>query len=178
MTFAIMMLIAIAGCATQNPPAKIDTERQAKIEKALRELKDKDASVRSSAALSLGAVGLGVKEYANDIAELLKDKDTDVRSFAVRALGLLEAKEYIKDIAVFLKDTYADVRWDAVRALGHLGAKEYADEIGKLTSDSFEFCTWDETKKNYTGTTVSAEAERVLKEWGVDVEKLKSQNAK
>ena len=72
-----------------------------------------------------------------------------------------------------LKDKNSFVRLAAACNLGELGAKEYADEIGKLINDSSVCYIQGHIDKSGEDTIVSAEVERVLKEWGYDTEKLK-----
>lgn len=56
------------------------------IEALTRALRDPDAGVRSSAALSLGEFGLDASNYIDELIELLGDPDDDVRSSAGIAL--------------------------------------------------------------------------------------------
>ena len=134
--------------------------RQAKIEGAVRELKDPDYSIRRSAAYALGI--LGAKEHAKDVAALLTDKDARVRFVAASALGELGAKAYTKDLAQLLKDEDGLVRCYAVEALGELEAREYAKDVALLLKDKGGF----ESPKGALDITVRGAAARALGRFG------------
>ena len=108
--------------------------RRAKIERAVRDLKDADYVRRRGAAYALAQ--FGAKEYVKDVAELLRDEDARVRFVAAYALGELGAQEYARDIAELLRDEDANVRRDAAEALGKVGAKQYAKDIAVLLQDT------------------------------------------
>ena len=108
-----------------------------------------------------------IEEAKEKTFKELKSEDPNVRSEAIFYLGLLDAKEHTKDIAMFLKDKDENIRRNAIWALGWLGAKEYTKEIVSSLKDDTKviFCNCE--------TTISSVAEQVLKEWGVDTDKLK-----
>ncbi len=149
---------------------KFDARDQTKAVAEL--LKDDDNFVRGAAIVALGE--FHAKEYAKDIVSYLKDKDSAMRRSAVEALATLGAKEYSKEIAGFLNDEDSDMRGRVIYALGKLGAKDYADEIIKKLADQDSCYSYDELNKKFIVTTVSAEAQRVLRSWKYDVDKLKS----
>lgn len=106
-------------------------ERQAKIEQALRELKDELPSMRMVAAKKLAL--LGAREHAKDISKLLKDDNPTVRLSVIRTLTeRMPAKEYAKAIVELFDDEDASVRYQAVRGIGHLRAKEHASDLARL----------------------------------------------
>lgn len=151
--FAIWCLIFVICISFGGPllaqEKSEDKKRQAKIEKALKELKDENVLVRGDAVETLGK--LGAKEYVKDIAGFLKDDSSFMQASAISALGKLGAKEYAKDIAKFLKYEdkndeqddailgtvigVAGVREKALFALGELEAKEYAKDIAGFLKD-------------------------------------------
>ncbi len=204
----IMSLLIACVCFCMNVAAQEqpDKDRQAKIAKALKDLRDKDAIVRGFAAMTLAemeakqyakevvqllndkdalvkkwaAIALGsmhANEYARDVVKLLKDKEAGVRESAAEALGEMKAKEYAKDVAALLKDMSMLVRISSVEALGRMNAKEFANDIASLLSDTETGDVYDEQKKAFMQKTVGTVAKQVLKDWGIDPDKLR-QNEK
>ena len=107
-------------------------ERQ--IQQLLRNLKDRDGWIRSSAASRLGE--LHVKEAVKELTKLLKlDRDSLVRSSAASALGDLgaEAKEAVAVLIETMKnDQIVGVRLEAAVALGNIGTNEAIPELTRL----------------------------------------------
>ena len=126
LTAAMLNIISISLLAPQIYSEEIsvrNTEREARVEKALQELQDADPLVRGAAArVLLGE--LGAKEYTANVVELLKDEDARVRVLAVEALADLGATEYVQEITKLLRDDDAWVRGAAHWALGQLGQGE------------------------------------------------------
>ncbi len=102
--------------------SKQDQDRQAKIEKALKDLKDRDAKMRMCRLEALG--WMKAKEYTNEVAKLLNDEDEVVRIHATQMLGHMKAVEYAKQVAELLKDEEVDVREDSAWALGSLSRQK------------------------------------------------------
>ena len=107
-------------------------ERQ--IQQLLRNLKDRDGWIRSSAASRLGE--LHAKEAVKELTKLLKiDRDSLVRSSAASALGDLgdEAKEAVAVLIETMKtDQIVGVRLEAAVALGNIGNNEAIPELTRL----------------------------------------------
>ena len=84
----IALRVLSPALAAQEESVK-GQDRQVRIEKALKELKDKNPSVRAAAAEELSR--LRAKEYAKEIARLLKDADAGSQaSFTVTVMNALE----------------------------------------------------------------------------------------
>jgi HEAT repeat protein len=64
-------------------------------------LKDSRASVRTSAVIALGLVGVDARAAAPALFELLKDKDSEVRSASALSLGAIDSAN--KDLVPVLK---------------------------------------------------------------------------
>lgn len=139
-------------------------------------LDDDDNFVRGVAIVALGE--FGAKEYAPRIAGVLKDnKDSAMRRSAVEALADFRDPRYEGEIAGLINDDDSDIRGRVIHALGRLGAKDQQDAIVKRLGDMDSCYSYDELTRRFVVTTVSAEAQRVLRDWGLDVDKLKSAQA-
>lgn len=98
------------------------------VPRLLTQLKDKDDSVRESAALALGRIGAEAKRAVPQLSAALKDQNRDVRQAAAEALASIapEATEAVQPLIGALKDSDDDVRRAAADALKEIGegAKE------------------------------------------------------
>jgi HEAT repeat protein len=111
----------------------------------LRDLRDRDASVRVRAAKALGSLGAAGKPAVPLLVEALKDPDPDVRTLALKALRKIapdananasggEAALYAEQ----LRDPDPGVRLQAAKALGRLGpaAAAAAQPLLEATTDA------------------------------------------
>lgn len=104
----VIILLTLCSCYKKSAD-------EVNIEKAVKELKNMEACMRSNAVYNLGK--FGAYEYVKDIAAALKDEDAGVRCEAVFALFELGARKYANDIDKLLKDENANVRETAKRVL-------------------------------------------------------------
>lgn len=101
---------------------------QAQIDRAVRDLRDADPSVRLDAIRALAK--LAPKQHAADIARMLSDDFTGVVSEALVTLADIGAKQYAGAIVGVLKgDAIYWIKRDAIVALRKLGAAEYAKDM-------------------------------------------------
>ncbi|MBN2284368.1 MAG: HEAT repeat domain-containing protein [Deltaproteobacteria bacterium] len=82
-------------------------------------LNDRDPSVRSAAALSLGSIGDG--DALPALMEALADRDCTVRQAAVEALGLLADPRAVPALIGAMKDRSCDVREKSAPAFARIG---------------------------------------------------------
>jgi len=92
----------------------------------MKNLRERDASVRLRAAKLLGNLGPAGKPAVSLLTEALKDTDPDVRRMALQALRKIDptAKPGEPEVGVFvrdLKDPDPSVRLRAAKSLGRLG---------------------------------------------------------
>lgn len=99
--------------------ALADEARDAQIRKLIGQLKDKDASIRATAADILGRTGPEAKSAVPALIDLLKDKDAKVRAAAAESLGGIgpDAKSAVPELIKLLKDKDASVRAYAASGL-------------------------------------------------------------
>ncbi len=115
----------------------------------MRDLRDRDASVRVRAAKALGTLGAAGKAAVPILVEALKDNDADVRTLALKALrkiapegnadpGAGSAAGEVSVYAQELRDPDPGVRLQAAKALGRLGpaAAPAAQALLEATADS------------------------------------------
>ncbi len=111
------------------------TSRDAEISTYIQGLKNKDASVRSFAAIALGSMGGEAKAAIPVLIKTLQsDKDASVRYSAATALGSMggEAKAAIPVLIKTLQsDKNAIVRDNAARALVSIG-ESFQDKAGTM----------------------------------------------
>lgn len=109
----------------------------------MRDLRDRDASVRVRAAKALGTLGAAGRPAVPLLVEALKDSDVDVRLLALKALrkispdtnpGDAEVALYVQE----LRDPDPGVRLQAAKALGKLGpaAASAAQALQEATADA------------------------------------------
>jgi HEAT repeat protein len=138
--------LALEKLATYDPREvrlllKPDTVQ--KIGNLLRDDKQQNPYVRSSAAVTLSNLGDAAKPFIPDILNFIKDpkQDSSVRGSAAMALSDLgdAAKPFILDIANLLKDPKQNfsVRTGAAVAVGNLGdaAKPFIPDILNFIRD-------------------------------------------
>jgi len=89
------------------------------VDKFIKELKDKDSSVRYSAAYALGKIGNS--RAVEPLISCLKDESSSVRSSAADALGKIGDSRAVKPLVACLKDQDPSVRYFAEDALGKIG---------------------------------------------------------
>lgn len=110
----------------------------AQIEQALRELRDANASVRISAAKSLGQ--FGAKEHVKDLASLFNDPDGNVRMAAQDAVASF-AVDVIEDVLRYMVHRDVLVRQSASSAFTKitfgLSPKE-AEDVARLLIERLE----------------------------------------
>ncbi len=109
----------------------------------MRDLRNRDASVRVRAAKALGTLGGAGKPAVPLLVEALKDPDADVRYLALKALRKIapEANPGDAEVALYvqeLKDPDPGVRLQAAKALGHMGpaAASAAQALLDATTDA------------------------------------------
>jgi HEAT repeat protein len=96
------------------------------IDALVRQLSDRDSSLRLRAVKALGNIGPAARVAAPNILTALEDSDADVRRAAVVALRLMLPNErpsvaVVRAIAADLNDPDPGVRAATARALGRLG---------------------------------------------------------
>jgi HEAT repeat protein len=112
----------------------------------MRDLRDRDVSVRVRAAKALGMLGGAGKVAVPLLVEALKDNDPDVRTLALKALrriapdGNGNANSAAGEVGVYadqLRDPDPSVRLQAAKALGRLGpaAAGAAQALLEATAD-------------------------------------------
>jgi len=110
------------------------TYDEKQIQHLLKNLKDRDGRIRSSAASRLGE--LQVKEAVTELKKILRiDRDSLVRSSAASALGDLgsEAKEAVEVLIETMKsDQIVGVRLEAAVALGNIGDNQAIPALTQL----------------------------------------------
>lgn len=92
-------------------------------------LKDKNAGVRSTAAMSLGKTG---PEAVTPLLVLLRDEDDSVRLNAAISLGSIGNEEAIRGLLEALTDNSQSVRAIAATALGRAGGEKAAKGLEKV----------------------------------------------
>lgn len=109
----------------------------------MRDLRDRDASVRVRAAKALGTLGGAGKPAIPLLVEALKDQDADVRTLALKALRKIapETNTGTGEVGVYvdeLRDPDPGVRLQAAKALGRLGpaAASAAQALLEATADA------------------------------------------
>jgi HEAT repeat protein len=107
----------------------------------MRDLRDRDASVRVRAAKALGTLGPAGKPAVPLLVEALKDSDADVRALSLKALRQIGVNTGGGEVGVYaeeLRDPSPGVRLQAAKALGQLGpaAAAAAQALLEATTDS------------------------------------------
>jgi len=109
----------------------------------MRDLRDRDPSVRVRSAKALGALGGAGKPAIPLLVEALKDPDPDVRLLSLKALRKIapETNTGTGEVGVYvdeLRDPDPGVRLQAAKALGRLGppAASAAQALLEATADA------------------------------------------
>ncbi len=123
------------------------------IQKHIKALEDKDASVRQEAAQALRGIAIAEFRFGGDtsvvrtLIEVLKNKDSRVRFIAVSALNDIYSpgsyrvedktidKSALSALIKALKDKSEDVRWTAAETLGYLNDKSAIPALRKALKD-------------------------------------------
>jgi len=109
------------------PNIEPKTEPTAEVAALIKQLKDKDESVRLQAAKALGKLGAAAKNAIPALTDALKDPDEDVRAVAQKALDAISGamqtaqKDDVPGLIAQLKDKDEAVRLKAAKALEKLG---------------------------------------------------------
>lgn len=111
--------------------ASASGQNKEEIPTLVKQLKDKDETVRLKAAKTLGKLGVAAKESLPALTDALKDKDEDVRSVAKKSIASIKAaiagskqREIEEALQPFLKDLKSKapaVRIKALESIGELG---------------------------------------------------------
>ena len=127
------------------------------IQKHIKALGDKDASVRQEAANALKGIAIMNARFGGDMSvvrpltEALKNKDSRVRFIVVCALNAVYSpgsyhaedktvdKPAVSALIKALKDKSEDVRWTAAETLGYIGDKSAIPALHKALKDKNEF---------------------------------------
>jgi|GEM_PF-3411545 len=110
-----------------------------KVEKLIRELRDKDWRVRWDAALALREIG--DERAVEPLINALRDEYPDVCRAAAEALGKIGDKKAIEPLIIALRDKDWRVRWDAALALREIGDKRAVEPlINALRDGSPDVC--------------------------------------
>jgi len=124
----------------EEPKPKVEPQPKGEpaddVPALIKQLKDKDESVRLRAVKRIEKLGRAAKEAVPALTEALKDSDEDVRTVAKRALDVLNdsvQKEELAALILQLKDKDETSRLQAAKKLGQLGASA-AEAIPALTS--------------------------------------------
>jgi HEAT repeat protein len=129
-----------------------DTDFYAAVPKIIRLLHSPDSSIRSSAAYTLGYLGIEELETVGpQLMDSLKDPEEIVRSEAVEALGQLgynPALEAIKSLLI--NDSSPLVRASAAETLGYLGEPEALETLELSLSNINE----DEAVRGYAANSI------------------------
>jgi len=99
----------------------------------LKDLRGRDATLRQTAADTLGEIG-GEKEV-EPLIEALKDRGTYVRSSAARALGKISDARATEPLISALGDESAFVRGEAASALGRIGGEKAINALRGAQDD-------------------------------------------
>jgi HEAT repeat protein len=113
----------------------------------MRDIRDRDVSVRVRAVKALGMLGAAGKVALPLLVEALKDPDPDVRTLALKAIrkiapeGTGNANEGTGEVSLYssqLRDPDPSVRLQAAKALGRLGpaAAPAAQALLEATTDT------------------------------------------
>lgn len=111
-------------------PPPTPAEVKFEPEPFLQELASANPQERSSAARSLGRLGL--QEAISPLSALLPDKELEVRASALQALGHIGEPQGVPSILPFLKDKSKFMRSLAVRALGEIGSERARKPLMEL----------------------------------------------
>jgi hypothetical protein len=141
-------LLAGLACLAFVVPAWSATKEE-EMTKFIKELKDKDAKVRATAAEEIGKLGQTKSSLAKPaiapLLETLKDKETKVRAAAALALGQCDPEDgekAVKALTELMNDTKEDdlVRRYAVMGLGAMGekAKAAVGDMRKVAGEAKE----------------------------------------
>jgi HEAT repeat protein len=111
------------------------------VRELVRQLGDKDSSVRRRAASALIDVGPEAKAAVPSLARALKDPDTYVRRFSAQALGKIgpDARAAVPALGGALKDDKREVAEAAAEALGKIrsgASKPLADAVKDKGTDA------------------------------------------
>ena len=93
-------------------------DKEEKINRLIRDLRDEDSEIRRNAANALGEIG--DPRAVGSLIAVLRDEDRWVRRNAARALGEIGDPGAVESLIVTLGDEDRWVRWGAVRALGEI----------------------------------------------------------
>ncbi len=88
----------------------------------IQALKDKNPSVRSSAAIALGKMGVLATPAVPSLSNALQDENLEVRRNAAIAMGKLGRKALVPYLIARLQSQDASVRYSATHALSRFGA--------------------------------------------------------
>ncbi|MBI2996234.1 MAG: HEAT repeat domain-containing protein [Candidatus Melainabacteria bacterium] len=120
---------------TDSTGGGIRSSVSSKVQKYIKDLKDKDVHVRINAAIALGGIGKEAALAVPALIKALKDESKYVRINAAFALGEIEgeAASAVPALIEALKDTSEDVRRWAAFALEKIGAEK--NQISFYTSN-------------------------------------------
>jgi vesicle coat complex subunit len=104
----------------------------------VRALKDKNPSVRSSAAIALGKMGVQATSAVPSLSHALQDENLEVRRSAAIAMGKLGRPALVPYLVVKLQSPDASVRYSATHALSRFGAdaKPAIPQLTKAIQDN------------------------------------------
>jgi len=106
------------------------------VKPLIESLKDQDADVRYSAAISLGQLYYDeVLEAVEPLIQLLQDKDSNVRAHSAYALGQIGGDEVNTPLIPLLEDEDEDVRMWTTTALMRRNSNEVVEAVSKRLKD-------------------------------------------
>jgi|GEM_PF-290842 len=117
------LLSLAAGLLVLGIPAPGLAVDKADVPRLIRQLGDRDNTMRRQAAQLLSQLGPDAKPAVDALSKALADEDIFVKRFAAKALGGIgpEAKSSVPALAKLLRDENEEVSDAAAEALGKMG---------------------------------------------------------
>ncbi|MFH1877371.1 MAG: HEAT repeat domain-containing protein, partial [Candidatus Omnitrophota bacterium] len=115
----------------------VEKEKEAKVEKLIRRLREGNGGDRGIAAVVLG--DLGSEKAVEPLVKALGDKDPRTRYRVAEALGKLGNEKAVEPLVKALGDKHPSVRSAVVQALGELGSKKAVEPLINVLEDPYDF---------------------------------------
>src|SRR5438132_1445806 len=150
-----VMAILMQALPAYAQPEKKEVERKRSAERLngksmfdwMKDLKDKDPSIRERAIAALKVYGPEAREAAREIIKAINDKDMSLRVNAIITLGFIgmdekDRPEGVNALKGRLSDNQGIVRFQAARALGRLDKDAY-DAVPQLIHAAHDQYCWE-----------------------------------